>query len=623
MRRAGHHVPVRIFRELIQNGDNPHRRNHREAPSPTKDEGDLFIHRPSPRKIRILLDVEHLPEDCSESAQIFNALLKHPRVFSLDVDVSTVTSTSYPTPPERGKISIRDVTADTGAFAYPGRQYGWSIDDTDAHPDGSSTMARRGSSHPDMQIYETAQAYRQLDPQQRAGFQEDDAVAQAIVAEVARDAGFDLLISESPASVCRYLPVHDRAVVLSRTEAVPVIAHYLRRQHIFLAQPFVNGYYHSRHDFYGQSVHALAPSMRGWEDRFGLPFFGGATAVQSRYVTAVSRLSRALESRDDIIWSLGCQLTQAVRDDCLDDFDHLLLMLCGGIDVLARALHLALGLPPENVRYAKLHSSASDSWYATNVVERYRDSPAEKTALAELGRLHKDVRVVFELRNSIHNVQIQSTYLPLAAPGSPILRSESSFPVHVTDDIVSKIKEINPSLMAEWGLRELASQGAVADIWNLTEKAVAVTFQFLNLLSLIVLRNQLPTTSTTLPAVSSITPSPLAGFDDHLPALLGLSMSPRSTLGETSVSGAMPEHGAGSNSKLPTVQETWWSAHVRACIVKLRAAADAPSPNDQETGSVEEQRIRDALESGRDVGCEWPEPMKVAQAILTDPAVSS
>lgn len=163
----------------------------------------------------------------------------------------------------------------------------------------------------------------------------DEAVTYAVLAEVARSAGFDLLISEAPAAAPRYLPMHDRMVVVSRAEAVPIIAHYLRRQHIFRTGSRLV-ITHSRHDYYAEAVHALAPALRGWETRVaattGVPA-EITEEVRSRYLTARSQLARVLECRDDIIWSLGSYLTTPVLEDCMDDFDHLLLLLCGAVDV--------------------------------------------------------------------------------------------------------------------------------------------------------------------------------------------------------------------------------------------------------------------------------------------------
>lgn len=174
---------MRIFRELHQDSDDPFRRKQRQDLSSTKDEGDLFAHHPSPRKIRLLLDVESLPEDTSTPTQLFEALIEHPRVFRLDVETSTITSTEYTTPPRTGLLTVRDTTAAAGDFRYPGAQYSWSIDDENPHPDGSTTQAVHGSTHPHKQIYETMQTLDRLTARgHTADFGMDDAVTYAVLA---------------------------------------------------------------------------------------------------------------------------------------------------------------------------------------------------------------------------------------------------------------------------------------------------------------------------------------------------------------------------------------------------------------------------------------------------------
>ncbi|QIX54000.1 hypothetical protein [Rhodococcus sp. DMU1] len=519
---------MRIFRELHQDGDDPIRRNERQTLSPTKDEGDLFAHRPSPRKIRVLLDVESLPEDTSPAVQLFEALIGHPRVFRLDVEASTITSTEHTVPAPAGLLTVRDTTAVAGDFKYPGAQYSWSINDENPHPDGSTTQAARGSTHPHKQIYETMQTLDRLAAQgHTADFGMDDAVTYAVLAEVTRGAGFDLLISEAPVTAARFLPMHERVVVVSRAEAVPIIAHYLRRQHVFLTGPRLKRT-HSRHDYYAEAVHSLAPALRGWEARVT-----GASGVSSevtgevwsRYRTVVSRLARALECRDDIIWSLGSYLTTPVLEDCMDDFDHLLLLLCGAADVVARALHVALGLPRKDARSAKLHDVR---WYTAHVEARYGVESAESAAIAELSRLQWDVRVIFELRNSIHNVQIQPALVigPLLEPDEP--RGEAPFGAHITSDIAARIDKIGPEIAKEWGFHPAFAGGSTADLWTLADKAVETTFRFLDLLSLVVLRNPLPEGTTALLSgeVPDAPPRPVPweGYDDYLPILLGLTV---------------------------------------------------------------------------------------------------
>ena len=525
---------MRIFRELHQDGDDPSRRNERQALSPTKDEGDLFAHRPSPRKIRVLLDVESLPEDSSPAVQLFEALIEHPRVFRLDVETSTITSTEHTESARPGLLKVQVTSAVAGDSTDRGARYHWSIDDENPHPDGSTTEAASSSTYPQQRILETMQSLDRLSERgHTADFGMEDAVTYAVLTEVARDADFDLLISEAPVVAARFLPMHERVVVVSRAEAVPIIAHYLRRQHVFRAGPRLVRT-HSRHEYYAEAVHSLAPALRGWEARVA-----GASGVSpevtgevwSRCRTAVSRLARALECRDDIIWSLGSYLTTPVLEDCMDDFDHLLLLLCGAVDVVARALHVARGLPKKEIRFAKLHTD----WYTTEVAARYGADPAESAAIAELSRLQLDVRVIFELRNSIHNVQIQPGLMLglLLEPDAP--RGEAPFGAHITADIAAKIARIDPDIANRWGFQP-AFGGSTADLWTLADKAVETTFRFLDLLSLVVLRNPLPEDDSVLLAgeVPDMPPRavPSEGYDDHLPTLLGLPVH-RLTEGST------------------------------------------------------------------------------------------
>lgn len=523
---------MRIFRELIRSDDQPTRREQRRRPSPTKDEGDLFSHRPSPRKIRILLDVEHLPDDDSDSVRLFEALLDHERVFALAVESSTVMSSDHQTSRRPGFIRVRDVTEDAGDFGYRGLQLGWMIDDENTHLDGSSTMASRGCVYPARQIGETKDVYDRW-VQDRADFSVDDAVNQAIVAEVARKAGFDILVSDASAAACHHLPIHDRVVVLSRAEAVPVIAHYLRRQHLFLADPTVNGYYatQSRHVFYAHGVHVLAPALREWE---AWNLHGSSPLqdeVRFRYVTIINRLARALGTRDDLIERLGHNLDEAGRVECMDDFDHLLLMLCGAVDVTARALHLAFGLDECQEQNAKLHlNNNTKSWYHQQIVERFGEVPDEADALADLNLLRADIQVIFELRNSIHNVHIQPV-LTIPPIGTPRPRGGINFSAHITDSIIARIKDKQPDAIEEWDFQESGSGGALADVWALTNKAIETTFGFLDLLSQMIFRNPPLRVTSNEPAQQAgapmPSPTPLEGFTDYLPVLLGFTTLPR------------------------------------------------------------------------------------------------
>lgn len=167
-------------------------------------------------------------------------------------------------------------------------------------------------------------------------------------------------------------------------------------------------------------------------------------------------------------------------------------------------------------------------WYTTEIAERYGADPTENAAVAELSRLQRDLRVIFELRNSIHNVQIQPALMfgPLLEPDAP--RGRVPFGAHVTADIVAELEKIGPEIANAWRFESAFDGGWAADLWTVADKAVETTFRFLDLLSLVVLRNPLPETTSALLAgeVSATPPRPVPweGYDDCLPILLGLPL---------------------------------------------------------------------------------------------------
>ncbi|QQM51714.1 hypothetical protein [Rhodococcus pyridinivorans] len=525
-------------------------------------------------------------------------------MFSLAVEISTIHAKEW-SQPISGRIQIRDTTADAGCSSYPGRQFGWSIADEDQHVDGSSTLGRSGSISPQSQICETIQEYQGLDRECRAGFRLKDAVDLAIVGELAHSAGFDILISESPVSACSFLPVHGRVVVLSRADAVPVIAHYLRRQYIFHFDPLCNGSY-SRHDFYTQSVHTLAPTIHEWGVRASLASDEVATDMHARYKTLTTRLARALETRDDILWNLGSYPKKSAREDCEDDFDHLLLLLCGAVDVTAGMLHLALGLNKNEIRNeAKLHSSES-KWFTRNVLSRYRSIGTERKALSELARVQKQLQVVFELRNSIHNVRIGAVPTQLADLAAGILSPRPKDKTHlsalINRDMLDRIRGFSVGIESEWGFKEVPSYGAVADLWLLADKAVGVTFEFLNLLSAIIFRNSLPSSESAVlsgPSPERLQGEVLDAFNDSLPLLLGIPES---------------EVVAPSEGGIPYADESWWVSHVRSSLRVLQKG-----DSDNAAILVSDDEIREVLDSERArTNVQWPDASCIAQVVYSE-----
>jgi hypothetical protein len=98
----------------------------------------------------------------------------------------------------------------------------------------------------------------------------------------------------------------------------------------------------------------------------------------------------------------------------------------------------------------------------------------------------------------------------------------------LTADIVAELEKIGPEIANAWGFQPAFDGGWAADLWTVADKAVATAFRFLDLLSVVVLRNPLPETTSALLAgeVPDTLPYPVPweGYDDYLPILLGQSI---------------------------------------------------------------------------------------------------
>jgi hypothetical protein len=73
-----------------------------------------------------------------------------------------------------------------------------------------------------------------------------------------------MVVSESPVARRTDVPANHDANVFSRDRAIPVIAHYLRTQQIYILDPIVNRQ-SNRKTFYHSAVYALAPGIPYWE----------------------------------------------------------------------------------------------------------------------------------------------------------------------------------------------------------------------------------------------------------------------------------------------------------------------------------------------------------------------
>lgn len=466
-----------LYRELTH--DDPHRRRTRSSgASPSKDDGDLFTLRPSPRKLRILIDLESFTQQQSSVDDHLTSFMEHDNIEHVFIRMSAATNPpSSDDEPEPGFVQVRDVTAHKGRFGYPGSMYSWAVSDPKKKFDGTTTLQRRGSLSPEPILNKTLQAHQE----NRAalpGVDEHSVRRAVLLAEVCRAMSYDLVISETVTTGCAELPVYDRANVVTRAEALPIVAHYMRMQQQYIADA-TRSIHMSRKTYYHETVAALAQGVLWWQGKCQCAAVRDSSCI--RFVadtdSLIDRLSRALRARDALIASIGAIQTDDVLDDGADALDHLLVCLCGAVDVMARSLHTAQQLSG-NERNAKLHLAPG---YKT-LLANYSTSDGKSV----LDNYQKYLTVVFQLRNSIHSRTLEAiAALKISEHG--ITAQVGRLDVLIPDDTADELMNPEVGGLEHWGARRLGDDGpVVADLPQLVDRCFESVLQFLDKLCRIV-----------------------------------------------------------------------------------------------------------------------------------------
>ncbi|MBY6388580.1 hypothetical protein HG717_32375 [Rhodococcus erythropolis] len=473
---------MKLFRELTH--DDPFRRQTRSSgASPAKDDGDLFTLRPSPRKLRILTDCESLAEPLSYFDSHLSAFYAYDNIEHLSIRMSECGNPSSPLDrSERGFVQVRDVTAHKGDFAYPGQQYAWQTKDPQRKFDGSSVEERYGNVSPGRQLAESLTAFRDGEVQ-KPGLRQEDIERAVLLSEIGRSMGFDLIISESATVGIDSLPANDRANVVTRTEALPIVAHYMRTQQQYITNA-VSRMVMSRKDYYAASVRALAEGTSWWQGKCQLApitdiMLGNRFLADAE--SLIDRMSRALRSRDNLFASISAIQTEDVRDDGADALDHALVCLCGAVDVVARSIHAARRLGG-NERNAKLHHGTG---YKA-LMSAYTSAAGREV----LDEQQKHLDVVFRLRNTIHSRALSAiASLRTDRQGFPTL-GIGRLDVVIPHEAAESMRDPATGGLAFWGAREIGSQSlVVADLPHLLDQCFHAVFSFLDNLCRIVSAN--------------------------------------------------------------------------------------------------------------------------------------
>jgi hypothetical protein len=281
-------------------------------------------------------------------------------------------------------VHLRDYSDQQGWASLPGPAFGYRI----CFRRGS-TREVNGNLHPGPQLVQNLLAFAEHGGPHLAELSAQDLRKHVILTQAGRKVA-DLVISESAAASRKDIQANYDANVFSRAEAIPIIAHYLRTQQIYVLSPLWNQV-SNRKTFYHSAVYAMLPSFGYWEAKL-------RSVIDSRYVAdtrqMIGRLIRALKAFDDLRFHLGALQTIDSYDDAADCVDRILWSLCGAVDVAARSLHVALKVAGPS-RNAKFHGD----WYAKN----FRPVYSNAVGVGNVDRTQAALATVYKLRNTIHS----------------------------------------------------------------------------------------------------------------------------------------------------------------------------------------------------------------------------
>ena len=411
------------------------------------------------------MDRESLGEpsnaDETETSQILEALIRrHDCVDLLAVDMSKA---SDPSDDDRTPdvVHLRCSTEQKGWASLPGPRYGYHI----VYSKGR-TKETHGNISPQPQLFQNLFGFAG-----EGGPHLQEVSAEEIQRHVLLTATgckvADVVISESPLARRSDIPANYDANVFSRSQAIPVVAHYLRSQQIYVYDPRCGSYAGTRKVFYHSGVYALARNIRAWEAK-------ARTVLQPRYSTdcheMIGRLIRVLKAFDDLRFHLGALQTSDSYDDVADCVDRILWSLCGAVDVIARSLHYALQLRGQ-ARYAKFQSD----WYR----DKFRPNYSDAAGIPDVDRTQAALATVFELRNTVHYRALRASGV-VNQPAPYVGRDRGRVRLIIPNDVYNRI---DADERARWGFEEIdtdVGMRATADLATVSSSAVDAVFSFLD-----------------------------------------------------------------------------------------------------------------------------------------------
>lgn len=415
----------------------------------------------------MLLDRESLREpvtaDGITAQQVVDTLLyRREPVDTLSVDMSKINDPDDPNDRTPNVVHLRDYTAKEGWGSYPGSQYGYRI----IFGGNSRTRETHGNISPQPQLFQNLFGFAGEGGPHLADVTAEDVSRHVVLTQLGRQIA-DIVVSESAVARRADIPANHEANVFTRAQAIPIIAHYLRTQQIYLMNPVTNEFAGNRQVWYHSAVYAMATGVQYWEAKTA---YGLHREYMADCSEMIGRLIRALKAWDDLRFHLGALQTMDSYDDVADCVDRVLWSLCGAVDVIARSLHKALQLSGTE-RNAKFHGD----WYKVH----FRPNYAQAAGISNVDATQAALGTIFKLRNTIHSRSLRAVGA-LTEPAPYVGKDHGRVQLLIPHDVYN---EIDVSQRARWGFEEIApgtALPAAADLATVATSAVNAVFSFLD-----------------------------------------------------------------------------------------------------------------------------------------------
>lgn len=303
----------------------------------------------------------------------------------------------------------------------------------------------------------STEAYRLLSPEEAIQRRKSDALA----AKVAECIKADIFISDRTYLRMLQRDIVDGVTVVGVDDAIAIIGLYLRaqRKYISYRSAIDNSEYRlDRGTYFWIGTLELLPSIWRYETALSK---NPSTSSDERAIflwrSALQRLQKALEFRDDVYKGLNRATDLDAIESTITSFEAVALFLMGSIDALARITNLVLEIDsePRNVGWQKSKWLKGLQDKAPDLHKHFENNAAGWHTIAILGAI----------RNSIHGIAL----LPFAETN---LEIPNAFIIGLPEANARKLEKAFSFLGGSeiWGVKELMAGQLLFDPGILLEK---------------------------------------------------------------------------------------------------------------------------------------------------------